>query len=122
MQGKLSAALFEDLAKTLRGIPTNNAALKAVAASVNSVSANAAPRLKRADVDLCGQLRDWQETGWSKRVYDVLINAPFTIFEIDRKSYVEAVNRAESTGVEIQKIDGVSFRDALEIASVVYYF
>jgi len=121
-QAKLTASLFQDLAKELRQISTDNSSLKAVAESATSVAANAAAKMENADVDLCRELAAWEETRWSDAFYNELLNAPFTRFGVDRAGYEKSIRTAALTTTQIQKIGGLQLEEALKIVSVVRYF
>jgi hypothetical protein len=107
---------YEKLAQTLAAIPTENEALKKVAAGVNQMARDLAPALKKADIDLCAELELWEAANWSDSYYRELNGQdPFSTYGLDRAKYFEAQEQIRSAGPDLEKIPGASPDEALSL-------
>jgi hypothetical protein len=117
LKAQRAVPAYEELAERLNAIPTENEALKTVASAVNQMSRDLGPAFRKADIDLCAELRRWEAADWSDSYYRELKDNLLSNYGLDQAKYTAAWEQLASTRADLEKIPGVSGEEALGIGA-----
>jgi hypothetical protein len=117
---QLIGPAYVSFAAELKEIPTENETLRTLRDVAESTADDAVPKVQSADIDVCKHLKRWQRKGWSKRFGMKLIDAPFTIFGLDRDLWARTLRSADSITQGYAEL-GLRQREWLGLALAVVY-